>query len=183
MKGFKLAAAVSAVAIGLGATGVATANQVIFNLEGTVTEVCGVFGTGTNTVNVGFGDLGAALTTDWITAAPDDVNYICNGANGFNRDITSQNAGVLENVTTPGDTVDYEMSHSDPVGGPAITDFDFGFADVPSIPSASFSAGDFSTLVTGRVTFRARGVTDANGFSTVDPGTYRDVVTLAVTAN
>ena len=183
MKGFKLAAAVSAVAIGLGVSSAANGNQVIFNLEGTVTEVCGVFGTGTNTVNVGFGDLGGALTTDWITAAPDDVNYICNGANGFSRDISSQNNGVLENTTTPGDTVDYEMSHSDPVGGPAIADFDFGFTGLSGGLSDAFSAGDFSALVTGQVTFRARGVTDVNGFATVDPGTYEDVVTLAVTAN
>jgi len=182
MKGFKLAAAAGAVAMSLSAVGAAKAdNQITFNLLGTVGTVCGVFGDTPNNVNVGFGDLGTALTTDWIVAPSENVHYICNGAAGFDRDITSDNSGVLVHQGGSGNTVVYEMTHSNAA---AVTGLGFGYTQLTSAMNDNFDSSDFSSMVDETVTFRARGVVNvASGQPVVAAGDYADVVTVAITSN
>ncbi len=183
MKGFKLAAAASAVAIGLGAMGAATANTVQFNLTGEVSGVCVVTDdTGSETVDVSFGDLGNLFTTTSVVRVV-DLDYDCNILSGFDRNISSDNGGYMVNgagdPTLVTNQITYEVEHSDNAG----VANGFGFSWLSLTPSHA-TADVPAVQSTEQISFRTYGIVDpSDNSATKFEGNYSDTVYLTITAN
>jgi spore coat protein U-like protein len=172
----------------LGAAGSASAQNVSFALGGDVSQTCGAFNGQTNAVDVDFGALANTPVGEQVTQRAGSVTYRCNNRDGFTRTIASQNGGFMtlngDATTDEARRIAFFMQHTGPHGfrslqltSPLITTHRDG------VGSTGFLRGN-----NGNVLFRASGVQTptvggAPAGTQVFAGTYRDTVTITVTAN
>lgn len=185
MKGFKLAAAAGAVAIGLGAISAATANTVTFNLQGEVGGICVVTSPNGDTETVDFGLLSLVLNTTTITQSF-DLDYTCNMSGGFTRLISSANSGDMVraagNPANPDDRISYQVMHTGSGESAALA---FAWDEMTAdITDGGITHGPYAGTRTETITFRTTGVVDpTTNAPTKNQGDYGDTLTLTITAN
>lgn len=161
----------------------ASAQSLTYNLNAQVAPSCGVFNASGSTIPVDFGELAGVSTSATVDVAAGDATYRCNSANGFSRTITSTNGGFLTLDGQPTNDaarrIRFNMAHT---GNSGIA---FAAQQLTSAVSGTF-AGSAAFLAgeTGSVSFQAFGVQGNGGQgTTVYAGSYRDTVTITVTAN
>lgn len=173
----------SSILVALGGATSVSAQDLEYDLSAEVAEVCMVNGTASYTGEAQFGDLTDVATGNWVESDGTGADYVCNAPNGFTREITSQNGGMLVRDGSgggPNNEIAYEMKHG---GGSGLG---FGWTDLNAAKTDSFNAsGAFLDGQTGTVRFRAEGVENPNNpeSTTVYAGDYSDLVTISVTAN
>jgi hypothetical protein len=147
----------------------AQANDIVFDIQGDVPLMC----EGINN------SIAAVETVDLTTTDPQtlgSINYKCNAAGGFQRTISSANAGLLIRAGSSGgsaNSVAYELGSGGGSGlGLAPTQL-----TTPVVTNLSGSTA-FIAGQTASVSFSLPSLPDA-----VYAGTYSDTVTVNITAN
>lgn len=158
-----------------------------FELAAQVAPVCGVYNSTGTTINVDFGALADVATDASVNVGAGSATYRCNSPAGFTRTIASQNNGFLtlggDATTQDSRRIRFTIAHG---GGSGLS---FAARQLNAPVSRSYPR-DTSWLngQTGSVSFQAFGVRTAPGANgvagtSVMAGTYRDTVTITVTAN
>lgn len=163
------------------------AQTVTYDMNAAVTPVCGVYSSTGTVIDVNFGSLANVATNATVNVGAGSATYRCNVRTGFVRTITSQNNGWMTldgaPTTEASRRIRFDMAHG---GGSGLT---FPARQLTAPFSRGFPGNPtFLNGQTGGVTFQAFGVRAApssNGTAgtTVLAGTYRDTVTITVTAN
>jgi len=165
-------------------------NTLAFNLDGDVSEICGVYNFRGTALDIGFGDLATVETSvEVVRDQPGTNSYVCNAPGGFTRQITSANNGSLNRAGTQGganNSIAYTISHQGVGGRGAFANKALTSAQTDTFPGdPSYLAGQ-----SGRLTVRLNGVLQSavgtvNGANrtTVFAGDYTDVITIALNGN
>lgn len=158
-----------------------------FELAAQVAPICGVYNSTGTTINVDFGALAHVATDASVNVGVGSATYRCNSPAGFTRTIASQNNGFLtlggDATTQDSRRIRFTIAHG---GGSGLN---FAARQLNTPVSRSYPGGtSWLNGQTGSVSFQAFGVRtapDANGVAntSVFAGTYRDTVTITVTAN
>lgn len=147
----------------------AQANDIVFDIQGDVPLVC----EGINN------SIAAVETVDLTTTADQtlgSITYKCNAAGGFQRTISSANAGLLIRAGSSGDefnSVAYDLAHG---GGSSLN-----FAPTQLITPVTTNLSGSSAFVNGQTGSVKFSLPSLPG--SVFAGTYSDTVTVNVTAN
>lgn len=176
-------------AVGLPAVpGTAVAQTVTLNVNAQVPQICGTYNTEGQVVPVDFGALADILPTQFVQRSAGDITYRCNVAAGFTRTVTSQNNGWLtlggQATTSSTRRIRFTMQQQ---GADGFSYTQLTSPRVRTLVDAPRSRR-YLNGQTAVIGFRAYGVrgpaTNAGPPSTtVFAGTYRDTVTLSITAN
>jgi spore coat protein U-like protein len=166
----------------------ASAQNLTLGLEADVMQMCGAFNGQTSAVEVDFGALANTPIDRQLLRRAGSITYRCNNRNGFTRSIASQNGGYMtlngEATNDAARRIPFTMSQSGANGfaqrqltTPMVTSHRDG------VTSARLLRGSG-----GNVSFRASGVRTptaggAPAGTRVFAGTYRDTVTITITAN
>lgn len=188
--GFKLQQIKFALVTGaLCASGAAAAQNLSFALDADVAQICGAFNGQTNAVDVDFGALADTPVDAQIERRAGSVTYRCNNFDGFTRTIASQNGGFMtlngEPTSDDARRIPFTMQHT---GGDGFPPRQITTPLVTSHRNGRGSNGFLRGTTGGNLHFRAWGVqTPAIGGAPagtrVFAGTYRDTLTITVTAN
>lgn len=161
---------------------------VTYDLAAQVGQVCGVYNSQGQTIDVDFGALANTPADQFIWRAAGDVTYRCNIQAGFTRTVASQNNGFLTlggNATSDGARrIEVTMQHWGADG------FNYQQLATPRVSTHRDTAGNPRYLQgeDARVWFRAYGVrapaiAGAPAGTRVFAGDYRDTVTITIMAN
>lgn len=163
------------------------AQNLTYQMNAQVAQVCGVYSSVGTVIDVNFGSLATVDTAATVNAPAGSATYRCNSVNGFRRTIASQNGGWMTldgNPTSDASRrIRYTMAHG---GGSGLG---FSASSLAVAIRSSFPGnGTWLAGQTGGVSFQAsgvRGAPAANGVpgTTVLSGNYRDTVSITLTAN
>ncbi|MGY6636293.1 MAG: spore coat protein U domain-containing protein [Erythrobacter sp.] len=184
MKHFQLAIIAGTLAASTSALG----QNLNYSLEADVAQACGAFNGQASAIDVDFGALANTRADAQTERRAGSITYRCNNRNGFTRVIASQNGGFMtlngDATTDRAQRIAFTMQHTGPHG------FRPQQLTTPLVTSHrdARGAGDFLRGSDGMVLFRASGVQipaqgGAPASTSVFAGTYRDTVTITVTAN
>ncbi|TPG43575.1 hypothetical protein EAH79_07490 [Sphingomonas koreensis] len=162
-----------------------SSSSLAFSLNGSVSEICGVYSKSGTTVPIAFGDLATVADSTLVTKSLGDVSYRCNDANGFTRVIHSANGGKLVRTGGSGDqynSIAYIFNQSGNAGI-SVSDTSLS-ADVDTTFAGSHQLLEGQR---GTASFKLNGVFNTNSSAGNAPGTtvfagdYTDTVTITVT--
>lgn len=163
------------------------AQSLTYDITAQVAPMCGVYSSTGTVIDVSFGLLATVASNATVNSAAGSATYRCNSAAGFTRTIASQNNGWLTldgNATTDNSRrIRFTMTH----GGGSGLSFPARQLTAPFARGYSGNSGWLSGQ-TGGVSFQAFGVRAAPATggapgTTVLSGSYRDTVTITLTAN
>jgi spore coat protein U-like protein len=172
-----------------GVAGSAAAQNVTHAIEADVVQICGAFNGQTGAVDIDFGALADTPVDAQIERRAGSVIYRCKNFEGFTRTIASQNGGFMtlngEPTSDDARRIPFTMQHT---GGDGFPPRQITAPLVTSHRNGVGSNGFLRGTTGGNLHFRAWGVqTPAIGGAPagtrVFAGTYRDTLTITVTAN